>query len=109
MNIQLLQNADAIGVGASVIANYCQQASLPASSATLHATGSVSAGTGSATIAVEVSNDDTNWLHAGNITLTLGASITGDGFPLLAPWQFLRGKVTSISGTGARVSLTAGV
>ena len=81
----------------------------PRASSTFQAVGSVSASTGAATIVVEVSNDGVNWLTLGTIPLTLGTSATADGFASDAPWVFVRGNVTAISGTDAAVSLLMGV
>lgn len=76
---------------------------------TFQAVGSVSASTGAASIDVEISNNGVNWKTVGTISLTLGTSKTSDGFALDAPWVFVRGNVTSISGTDATVSLLMGV
>lgn len=70
--------------------------------------GSTSSGAGSATIDVEVSNDNTNWITQGTITLTLATTVSDDGFTTDAPWKYVRGNVTAISGTGAKVSLILG-
>lgn len=76
---------------------------------TFQAVGSTSSGTGAATVTVEGSNDGRNWILIGTISLTLGTAETTDGFASNAAWEFVRGNVTSISGTGAKVSLIAGV
>lgn len=68
----------------------------------------VGTGAVSATVAVEVSNDETNWDTLGTITLS-GTTSDSDGFASIAPWCFVRGNVTAISGTGAAVTLTVGV
>ena len=66
-------------------------------------------GTGAvtATVAVEVSNDGTNWMSLGTINLS-GTTTANDvfavGFGCL--YNFSRGNVTAISGTGAAVTLT---
>jgi hypothetical protein len=72
---------------------------------TFQAVGAVSTSTGAATIAVQVSNDNANWLTLGTITLALTTTSSSDGFASDAPWAFVRGNVTAISGTGAAVSL----
>ena len=72
---------------------------------TFQAVGITSAGAGSATIDVEVSNDGDNWEVAGTITLTLSTTSSSDGFASNAPWKFVQGNVTAISGTDATVSL----
>lgn len=68
------------------------------------------AGTGavSATIAIDVSNDNTYWVNAGTITLS-GTTSATDGFTTDAPWKYIRARVTAISGTGATVKVLMGV
>lgn len=75
------------------------------------ATGTTSAGAGAATIAVEVSETgaDNEWITLGTITLTLGTTVTTDGFASDAAWTYVRGNVTAISGTDATVNLYMGV
>lgn len=65
------------------------------------------AGAVTATVVVEVSNDGSNWLTLGTITLS-GTTSASDGFAVGAGalWEFSRGNVTAISGTGAAVTLT---
>ena len=76
---------------------------------TFQASGTTSSGSGAATILIEVSNDETNWLTLGTITLTLGTSSTTDGFTSDAPWAFVRARVSAISGTDAAVTAYIGV
>mgnify|MGYP007003532715 CR=1 FL=1 len=71
---------------------------------TFQAYGSTTSGSGSATIDIEVSNNNINWIVAGTITLTLGTTETSDGFAVRASWIYARANVTAISGTGAKVS-----
>lgn len=59
-------------------------------------------GTLSATVVVECSNDASNWLELGTLTL---ADDTPDGFAIAAPWAFVRARVSAISGTGAAVTV----
>lgn len=63
----------------------------------------------SATVSVEVSNDNTNWETAIAFSLS-GTATTADtaGDNIAAPWKHVRGNVTAISGTGANVTLTMG-
>lgn len=64
----------------------------------------------SATVDIEVSNDGTNFITLGKITLSgTGGTTETDGFTSDAPWAYVRGNVTAISGTGANVSLYMGV
>lgn len=71
-------------------------------------TGAVSSSTGSATVDVEVSNDGTNFITLGTISLSLTTSTSSDGFVSTTAWRYVRGNVTAISGTGASVTLTMG-
>lgn len=75
---------------------------------TFQATGQTSAGAGSAVIKVQVSNDRTNWIDIGTVTLTLSATTSTDGFASDAAWRYVRGNVDSISGTDATVTLWLG-
>lgn len=69
--------------------------------------GQTSAGVGSATIEVQVSADNVNWLDTplATITLTLGTTTVTEGFSTNSQWAYVRGEVTAISGTDATVSL----
>jgi hypothetical protein len=69
-----------------------------------------SSGAFSAVITVEVSNDNANWELLGTMTLA-GTATTADstGLSSDAPWAFVRGNVTSISGTGATATLLMAV
>lgn len=79
--------------------------------ATFQAYGTTSAGTGSATIKIQGSNlDDANsYIDLGTITLTLGTTLSADGFATTAPWKYVRANVTAISGTTATVNVLMGV
>jgi len=83
--------------------------SVPNSKRTFQADGTTSSGAGSATVKVQVSNDNSNWIDLGTITLTLATTSSSDGFSSDAPWRYVRGNVTAISGTGASVNLYMGV
>lgn len=77
---------------------------------TVQAAGSTTSGTGSATIAIEgTNNTDWPWLPIGVISLTLGTTATSDGLIINADWTYIRARVVSISGTGASVSVMVGV
>lgn len=76
---------------------------------TFQAYGTTSAGAGAASINIEGSNDSSNWLTIGNISLTLATTASNDGFASDAPWRFIRANVASISGTNASVSVVMGV
>lgn len=79
---------------------------------TYQAYGETSAGAGAATVVIEVSNVDNpqtnDWILMGTITLTLGTTRTADGFNSIAPWTYVRARVTAISGTNASVNVRMG-
>lgn len=75
---------------------------------TYHALGSVSSGTGAASVLIEVSNDNINFMTLATFTLTLGVAVVSDGHVSDETWAYVRGRVVSISGTGAKVSLFMG-
>ena len=79
--------------------------------ATFQAYGTTSAGSGTAVVSIQGSNiDNTNaFITLGTISLTLGTTITADGFTTTAPWKYIRANVVSISGTGASVNVLMGV
>lgn len=62
-------------------------------------------GTVTATVNIEVSNDGTNFIVAGTITLS-GTTTASDGFAMNASWLNVRANVTAISGTNATVTVT---
>lgn len=62
-------------------------------------------GTVSGSIAVEVSNDGTDWLNLGTIALS-GPNRVTDGFASEAPWPHVRGTVSGLTGTNAWATLT---
>lgn len=63
--------------------------------------------TPAATVLVQVSNDNTNWMTLGTITLSTAGQV--DGFSAKARWAYVRGNVQSISGASATVTLMMGV
>lgn len=69
-------------------------------------------GTGAvtATVVIDVSNDkvDACATPMGTITLS-GTTSVADGFVTVAPWKYVRARVTAISGTGATVKVMEGV
>jgi len=84
-------------------------AELPAADATFQCIANGTSGAFSATVNVEVSNDNTNWETAITFSMS-GTATTADtaGDNIAAPWKYIRGNVTAISGTGANVTLTMG-
>lgn len=72
---------------------------------TFQASGATTAGAGAASVIVWVSNDGDNWISAGTISLTLGTTVTTDGFAFDARWEHVRAELDSVSGTGAYVNV----
>ena len=72
-------------------------------------TGFVSTSTGAATVEVQGSLDASNWEVLDTLTLTLGTAVTSDSGVDNDAWKFIRGEVTTISGTDAEVTLHMGV
>lgn len=71
--------------------------------ATLTGTGAVTA-----SIVVEVSNDNVGWISDSTSTLSLsGTTVASVGFVSSATWAYARARVTAITGTGAAVVVTA--
>jgi hypothetical protein len=99
-SITLLSAATTVAAGAGV--------RMASADKTFQASGTTTAGAGSATILVQGSNDDTNYDTIGTITLTLATTTGSDSFKSADRYKYVRGNVTAISGTGAAVSLTAG-
>lgn len=71
-------------------------------SATVSGTGAVSA-----TVIIYGSNEGIAWNDLGTITLS-GTTNAMDGFPSVAPWQWIRADLTAISGTRAIVTAVMG-
>ena len=73
--------------------------------------GTTTAGSGSVTILIQGSNliDANSFITLGTITLTLGTTLTSDGFVSNAPWKYVRCNVSAITGTGANVTVLMGV
>lgn len=65
-------------------------------------------GTVTTTVLVQVSNDNVNWVTQGTITLT-GTTTATDGYASMAQWEYVRGNVSAVSGTGAAVTLIMSV
>jgi hypothetical protein len=71
--------------------------------------GTTSAGAGSATIVIQGSIFGDNFITLGTISLTLGTTLTSDGFAIDACWPFVRANVSAISGTNATVTGDMGI
>jgi hypothetical protein len=78
---------------------------------TFQMVGSTSAGAGAATATIQVSNNGTNWLTLGVITLVLGTSATSDGFASDAVWENVRVSIAigGVTGTNGSVTVLMGV
>lgn len=74
-----------------------------------HLTGFVSTSTGAASVTVEASNDNVNFVVIDTLTLTLGTAVTSDYGQDTSPWKYVMANVGSISGTDAEVSLIMSV
>ncbi len=73
---------------------------------TFQLTCATTAGAGAAEGIVQISNDDVNWMTLGTITHeSITTSPTTDGFAAESAWRYVRGKLNSISGTGANCTL----
>jgi hypothetical protein len=100
MTTQLISSIDAPATGTSTHIG----AGIP------HRTYSASVtGTGAltATVVIYGSNDGMTWNDLGTITLS-GTSNATDGFPSVAPWEWVRADLTALSGTGAIVNVMMG-
>ena len=103
-NLYLLKDADSVQSGTPLQTRGSIRK-------TFQLIGGTDSGTGSVSVDVEFSNDPKQefFLLGGTITLTLGTTKTSDGFYTQANWTYVRGRITSISGTGARVTLLMGL
>lgn len=77
-------------------------------SRTYFAFGTTSSGIGACDVKIQVSNNNSSFIDLGTISLTLGTAQVADGLATAAPWRYVRGNVSAISGTGAVCSLMVG-
>lgn len=97
----LLQNVTAPGEGADILNEPHMK--------TYQASGVTTAGAGAAVVAVQGQVDPAGaWDTIGEISLTLGTTRSSDSFTSDDRYQRIRGRVVSISGTGASVNLVMG-
>jgi hypothetical protein len=76
---------------------------------TFQAVANGTSGAFATTVLVQVSNDNVNFITLGAISLSGTATTAAtDGFATTAPWRYVVGNVSAISGTGANVTLTMG-
>lgn len=62
-----------------------------------------------ATVAIEVSNDDVTYVSDAYSTVSLsGTTSAAKGLVMDANWQYVRANVTAISGTSAAVTVILG-
>lgn len=84
-------------------ASYRLGASTAAVNQVLQCSGTTSAGSGSATIKLQGSIDNSNWIDLATCSLTLGTSITTASTINLQNWVWYRINVSALSGTTATV------
>lgn len=70
--------------------------------------GTTSAGSGSATVKIQASITGSHWIDLATITLTLGTTVTSDGFASDTVWPYVRANITALSGTDATVTAVMG-
>jgi len=75
---------------------------------TFQVSGQTSVGAGSATVAIEVSNDGNNFINMATFSLTLSTTTVDEGVAVSNAWKYVRANLTAISGTGAAVSAIMG-
>jgi hypothetical protein len=64
------------------------------------AVGVMSSSTGTASIVIEVSNDGTNYVTLGTITLALTTSPSSDAFFAYTSYEFYRARTTQVTSNG---------
>lgn len=96
--MNILKNASAVTTGN---AEPCNQDSYTYQ-ATVSGTGAVTA-----TVVIEVSNNGQDWLTLDTLTLS-GTTRASAGSASAAPWDFIRARVSAISGTNAVVNVDCG-
>jgi hypothetical protein len=98
--LTILENATTTGAGGWVFKD------APLSS--IQAFGSTTSGSGATVVSIEATNNiNGSYIVLGIISLTLGTTVTTDGFVVQAPWKYIRGNITSISGTNTTVTVEA--
>lgn len=75
---------------------------------TYEVVGSTGSGTGTAVVSVEGSNGATSWSNIGTVTLSLTTTPSSGSFTSQDRYTWLRGNVSTLTGTTATVSITAG-
>lgn len=75
---------------------------------TYQAFGTTSSGAGTAVVDIEVSNDNKHWITGGTISLTLATTVSTDGIALSSAWKYSRANLSTLTGTGASVTVIMG-
>jgi hypothetical protein len=101
--MRLLDGATAPITGDGVRVGRSLSFAPPTFQANLFGTGAISA-----TIAIDVSNDDVNFVPSALTLSPNGTTSAFDGGVIDAAWLFFRARVVSISGTGAAVTVVMG-
>lgn len=108
--VNLLNRVTSTGPGQTIeLARLATEAGISRGKMTFQAIGDTTNGAGTLSVDVEISNNGINWKTVGTISIALSTVAENDGFSIDAPWCFVRGNVTSITGTGAAASLIMGV
>lgn len=71
------------------------------------ATGILAASTGTAVINIMVSNNNSNWMTLGSITLSLTTSAISDGFDSAAGFAYYRADIHTINAAGSTLNVYA--
>ena len=64
------------------------------------AVGVMSSSTGTASVVIEVSNDGTNYVTLGTITLTLTTAPSSDAFFAYTTYEFYRARLSQVTSNG---------
>ena len=74
---------------------------------TFQLVGVMSSSTGTGVVDIEVSNDGTNFIVLGTVTLALTTTASTDGFFIDNNWKYVRGNVKTLT-TDGTLTLTMG-
>ena len=97
MSSQILKSATVTGAGNG----YQLSADRPQFTvSSFQAVGVMSAGAGTAVVAIEVSNNGVNYFTLGTITLTLSTTPATDGFAVQVPYDYVRANATTLTANG---------
>lgn len=93
--------AAVIATGAGSSSNIAPELKNRAIVASLAGTGAISA-----TVTIEVSNDNVNWATRATLTLSGTTTASDTDVDAPSPFPYVRGNVTAIAGTGAALTLS---